>query len=336
MLKIVEVKSLMTELVNDIHTYENDKNKGYEFEFDYYDSKQFKELEKKIEKRNEGKDESKQEHLNIIGNINLKKPVKIEDYEDYKDDEEKEITLLKVKILDVDADYEQFYTYFEVTPPDETETYGYVRVGKFDYIRIEDGMAAAVVTTGRFGRTGKRLVKFVAYSFIITAILFGAYKGLNYVNDTYDIGRIVDKYIRGIDVTGNDTTDETISGNQDEFTGLEQRQEKQAEIEYIEVAGYANLLVYDEHQEIDLINLPNNTVFQKYTVYFNGDKVFETGLIEPGKVVKWNAYECLPNGQHKVIFDIETYDYIVDENGNVSAGGACNGATQDIEIECRK
>lgn len=338
MLKILSVKSLMTELVSDIHTYENVKTKGYEHEFDYYDEKQFKQLNKLIEKKNEGKEEEKQEHITIVGNINLKKPVKLEDYDEFKDDEEKEVTLLKVNILDFEnPEYEQFDTYFEVYPPDDkTECFGYLRVGKFEYIRIEDGMAAVIVTKGKLGRWTKRGIKFVVLSFIVTAIFFGAKRGYEDLSKTYDIQKIIDKYIHGKDFSEKDNSGEQIDSNLGDFTDLEVRQEQQVEMEYIEVAGYANLLVYDEYQTIDLINMKNNTVFQKYTILLDDEIVFETGLIPPGKVVDWNAYETLPAGKHTVIFNISTYDYVVDENGNATPGGACNGASQKVEIECRK
>ena len=338
MLNILNIKSLMTELVSDIHTYENVKREHYEYEFDYYDEKQFKQLNKLIEKKNEGKEEEKQEHITIIGNISLNKPVKLEDYDEIKDDEEKEVTLLKVNILDMEnPEYEQFDTYFEVNPPDDqTECFGYVRVGKLEYIRIEEGMAAIIVTKGKFGKWLKRGIKFVILSFIITAIFFGAKRGYQDFTQTYDIQKIIDKYIKGIDITEKDNSSEKIDTDLSEFTDLERRQEQQVEMEYIEVAGYANLLVTDEFQTIDLINMKNNTVFQKYSIYLNDEMVFETGLIPPGKVVEWNAYETLPAGKHTVFFNISTYDYVVDEDGNATPGGACNGASQKVEIECIK
>jgi len=334
MLKILDVKSLMTELVNDIHTYENKREKSYEFEFDYYDDKQFKKLKKLIEDRNKGKEEDKQEHLKIIGNIDLRKPVKLEDYIKYANDDDKEVTLLKVNILDIEADYEQHDTYFEVSSPADTASYGYVRVGKYDYIRIEDGMAAVVVTNGRLRIWLKRIIRFILLSLILTLLLFGVKKTMNVIS-TYSIEKIIDKYIRGIDKP-EDNKDKTLENTTDDFSGLETRKEQAVELEYIDVAGYANLLVYEDHQEIDLINLPENTVFQQYTIFLDDEKIFETKLIQPGKVVKWNAYETLPSGKHNVVFHISTYDYIEDENGNISVGGACNGAFQPVEIECRK
>lgn len=336
MIKILNIKSLMTEVVSDIHTYENTKRKNYEYEFDYYDAKQFKQLVKAIEKKNEGKEEDKQEHIIVVGNINLKKPVKLEDYDEIKDDEEKEVTLLKVNILDAEnPDYEQFDTYFEVYPPDDkTECFGYVRVGKFEYIRIEDGMAAVIVTKGRFGRWFKRGIKFIILSLILTAIFFGLKGGFNELR-SYDINKLIDKYIHGVDFS-EQRTDHEVDSNLDDFTGLEQRKEQEVEMEYIEIAGYANLLVYDKWQTIDLINMEGNTVFQRYLIYLDDELIFETGLIPPGKVVQWNAYESLPLGKHTVIFNIETYDYVVAEDGSVSPGGTCNGATQTVEIEKRK
>lgn len=329
MLKILEVKSLMTELVSDIHSYQNDKKEGYEFEFDYYDNKQFKKLKKIIEDRNKDKEEAQQEHLNIIGNISLKKAVDLEDYKKYEDDEEEDRILVKMDILDVDAEYEQYDTYFEVTAPAETSTYGYIRVGKYDYIRIEEGMAAVVVTTGKSRRWISRLGKFVILSIILSLILFGV--GRKFIQ-TYDVHRIIEKY------TG-DNEDNIIKKIAEQLipeTGLEVRQEQEAEMEYIEIAGYMDLLVYEGHQEINLINLERNTVYQAYTIYEGDNKLFETDLIPPGKAVKWNAYESLDAGVHEVIFDISTYDYIEDEEGNASVGGACNGARNTVEIECRK
>lgn len=329
MLRILEIKSLMTELVSDIHNYQNDKKEGYEFEFDYYDVKQFKKLNRLIEERNEGREEEQQEHLNIIGNITLKKSVDLEDYKKYEDDEEEDRTLVKMDILDVDADYEQFDTYFEVTAPVETSTYGYIRVGNYDYIRIEEGMAAVVVTSGKFSRWIGRIVKFIIISLILSLLLFGL--GRRFLQ-TYDLHKIIEKYTE----ENEDNIVGKIAENLIPETGLEVRQEEQVEMEYIEIAGYMDLLVYEGHQEINLINLEGNTVYQTYTIYEGDKKIYETDLIPPGKAVKWNAYESLDAGMHEVIFDIATYDYVVDEEGNVSVGGACNGAKDTVSIECRK
>ena len=98
--------------------------------------------------------------------------------------------------------------------------------------------------------------------------------------------------------------------------------------EYIEIAGYANLLVTADHQSIELINTAGNTVYQQYLVSFNGEQIFDSKLIAPGQQVEWNAFEQLPAGKNEVQFNIKTYD--------IATQAPCNGANQTVQIEVKK
>lgn len=101
-----------------------------------------------------------------------------------------------------------------------------------------------------------------------------------------------------------------------------------AEQGYIEVAGYANLLVTEEHQTIELINMTDNTVYQQYIISFNGEQLFDSKLIPPGKQVEWNAYEMLEAGNYELVFEIRTYD--------IRSWKSCNGANQTVVLEVKK
>lgn len=98
--------------------------------------------------------------------------------------------------------------------------------------------------------------------------------------------------------------------------------------EYIEIAGYTNLLVTADHQNIELVNTSINTVYQQYIITFNDEQLFDSKLIAPGKQVEWNAFEQLPEGKHEVQFHINTYD--------IKTQAPCNGANQIVSVEVKK
>ncbi len=129
------------------------------------------------------------------------------------------------------------------------------------------------------------------------------------------------------DLDGTKPTLEIADGQ--EWDGkLPERVTEEASQEYIEIAGYSNMLVTEDYQTIALINTEGNTVYQQYIITYDGIHLFDSKLIEPGKQVEWNAWKSLPAGKYEVKFQINTYD--------IKTQAPCNGANQMVDVEVRK
>lgn len=308
MMNVLELKSLPVEIVDELHLTEKD-----EYSFEWYDKKQFKKLlsyydEKGIE--TEGF---------VIGNVSLNDKV---DLDELTDDEKDEITILHLG--------EEVY--LRVTEPDDSvDTYGYVRVGKQEYIRIEEGGAAAIIIKGgKFGKWFKRFGKFI----ILTLLLSSLVAWFNYQG--YSVEGIVNRILHG----GKQIEDNSGKGIDDEqqiWDGTLQtggENSTNTGLSYIDVAGYANLYVSEENPNIKLINL--GTSMECYLVYkitLDGEVIYETDLIKPQQEINWNAYETLKglgleNATYWLGFDLS--HYVIQEDG--TAGESLNGVTQKVDI----
>lgn len=330
------LKALSLENINsDFSVYENKKEKYYEYTFDYFTEKQFDNYEKQIKKMNRNKSPEEKIEIKVVGNATLKKRFILENYED---SEFNKIILLEMNLLDETKEAVD-NTYFEVTEPNKDASilgYSYIRVDDYSYVRIVQSWLGFFL---QLWNNKKLLLKIILGVLLTVAFLFllKNYTENNYLpweNHNRDIVSSVER--------------ET---NVSDFTGLEAREEQEGAVEYGTVAGYANLLVYEEAKDIELINLPNSNFYVKYEVYLGDDdmfdnhslfnpstskKLFETNLIEAGKVVKWNAFDELEAGNNKIVLVLSTYDAIINETGELDVGEKGNGVTQFVEIECRK
>lgn len=330
---IEKLKALgLEDVYADFSIYENKKEKDYEYTFDYFTEKQFEKYKKQIKAINRKKSKEEKIEIKVVGNASLKKRF---DLESYDDSEESKITLIEMVPLNETV----YSVYFEVTDADKDASilgYSYIRVGDYSYVRVVQHWLGFFLqlwdNKGLILKTILGLLLLVAFLF-----LFKNYTENNYLPWEKHNETIIESVKKETDI--------------DDFTGLEAREEQTGNVEYGTVAGYANLLVYDENKEIDLINLPGSDFFVKYDIYlgdkeifenhslFNtskNKKLFETNLIEPGKVVKWNAFDTLENGNHKIILILSTYDAIKNASGELEAGEKGNGVTQFVDIECRK
>ena len=89
--------------------------------------------------------------------------------------------------------------------------------------------------------------------------------------------------------------------------------------ESIEIPGYAEMHLNSGNKEIQLINPKDNTVYFVYT-----SLIYESQAIEPNKMISVNLYDLLDIGEHKLSFDISTYDIVTKS--------PCNGAAQEVLI----
>lgn len=89
-----------------------------------------------------------------------------------------------------------------------------------------------------------------------------------------------------------------------------------------------NLYSYHEVGEGDILKLTNlstNDVNLQYTIYAeNGDVIYESDLVEPGKADPWIPSEYLQKGTNKVKFQMTPYTLDTNEE--------CIGYTSDVTI----
>ena len=104
--------------------------------------------------------------------------------------------------------------------------------------------------------------------------------------------------------SGRPTTDLAVSQNQDDIK-IPQRTKN---TEYTEYNGFGKITVDAEYPNVYLTNPEANTVYMQFDVY-EGDKLlYESGLIEPGKMENLNVYDTLSAGDHSLTYSITTYD----------------------------
>ena len=95
--------------------------------------------------------------------------------------------------------------------------------------------------------------------------------------------------------------------------------------ESIEIPGYAELHLGSGNKEIQFINPKDNTVYFVYTIKDDsGSIIYESQAIEPNKMISVNLYDLLDIGEHKLSFDISTYDTVTKS--------PCNGAAQEVLV----
>lgn len=150
---------------------------------------------------------------------------------------------------------------------------------------------------------------------LIIILLFGLLLGLLFCGLFVPMGETETPPI--INVVG-DIWDGVLPGNDDKPTDMM--------TESIEIPGYSLLWVSKEEPDIILVNPTNNTVYFRYTIKYNGEKILETDYLKPNSQISVNLYEKLNTpGTYDLEFIINTYD--------VETLAACNGAVQDVSLK---
>lgn len=202
----------------------------------------------------------------VYGEINLLKPY---EKECLQNSQTRNVDV--VLIPDRNGDYEKAFEIFKAKKSHRKKSIGYITVkvqNTFRYVRVVDC---------------KSMVPFLLLFIGIMLV------GLFLIPQLNDIGNY------------NIKPQPTFSVADGEDWNGELPERFQGETDYqesIEIAGYTNLLVTDEHKQIDLINTDRNTVYQRYKVYLDSKELFDSQLIAPGKMVVWNAYEDLEAGHY--------------------------------------
>jgi hypothetical protein len=105
----------------------------------------------------------------------------------------------------------------------------------------------------------------------------------------------------------------------DEDSEFAEVTEQDAEDPVITIPGYPGITV-KEGNYVSLLNPASNLVYFKYTITdADGNTLYETNYIEPGKLVQWDAWNYVTgSGQVDLTFNISTVD--------IDTLTPCNGA----------
>ena len=78
----------------------------------------------------------------------------------------------------------------------------------------------------------------------------------------------------------------------------------------IEMVGYSEISVSSKNPTVELINPSSNDVYFKYIIKDKkeGETVFESELIQPGKAYLWDVRSALSTGKYTLDFYIQTFD----------------------------
>ena len=78
--------------------------------------------------------------------------------------------------------------------------------------------------------------------------------------------------------------------------------------QYFELVGYGELEINEEQPYLNLINPSGNSVYLSFDVIYNDNVLYQTKLIEPGKMEQFDVYRLLDAGQHTITYSIDVYD----------------------------
>ena len=97
-----------------------------------------------------------------------------------------------------------------------------------------------------------------------------------------------------------------VSDHQRDY--IDPMEEKEEEEAYTELMGFGCLELDENEPFIYLINPPDNSVYLHYEVFCEGHRLYQSGLIEPGKMEDFDAYGNLDAGEHTLTYSISSYD----------------------------
>ncbi len=97
-----------------------------------------------------------------------------------------------------------------------------------------------------------------------------------------------------------------ISDRQKDFADPADR--KTEEETYTELMGFGCLELDENEPFVYLINPPDNSVYLRFEVFCEKEKLYQSDLIEPGKMEDFDAYSRLDAGQHTLTYSISSYD----------------------------
>ena len=100
--------------------------------------------------------------------------------------------------------------------------------------------------------------------------------------------------------------DKDVSDAQSEISyDLNHKQDSDA---YTELMGFGQLEINSDFPDVYLINPEDNDVYLSFDVIYGDETMYQSGLIEPGKMEKFDIFSRLNAGEHELIYSISSYD----------------------------
>ena len=83
---------------------------------------------------------------------------------------------------------------------------------------------------------------------------------------------------------------------------------KEDEEAYTELMGFGRLTLDKNDPFIYLINPSDNQVYLSFDVIYEGEVLYSSDLIAPGKMEDFDVLNCLNAGEHTLTYSISSYD----------------------------
>ena len=122
-------------------------------------------------------------------------------------------------------------------------------------------------------------------------------------------------------------SDREVSENQSDL--VVPSHQNRDEDAYTELMGFGCLDIDEDYPFIYLINPSENEVYLSFDVIYNGETLYQSALIAPGKMEQFDIYSCLNAGRHTLTYSVASYDL---ENKAV----LWSGIRQDQEVSIIK
>ena len=97
-----------------------------------------------------------------------------------------------------------------------------------------------------------------------------------------------------------------VSDRQREYADpMDKRPQENA---YTELMGFGRLELDESEPFIYLINPPDNSVYLRFGVFCDGEELYQSDLIEPGRMEDFDICSRLDAGEHTLTYSISSYD----------------------------
>lgn len=109
-------------------------------------------------------------------------------------------------------------------------------------------------------------------------------------------------------VNSNSATDNILEISRSQIDASDPERTNSTDEGYFELVGFGQLELNDSNRNLNLINPSENSVYLSFDVIYNDDVLYQTKLIEPGKMEQYDVYSHLDAGKHTITYSINVYD----------------------------
>ena len=228
---------------------------------------------------------------NIIGHISISE-------QGQTASTKKDIVVLKAST----EDEEDFSFLLEKTKLSNIQTKGYAYVGDNSYVQIKSPFA------------------FLLYLVPLLLVLLSV------------LGLMIGLFFYGKKIVDDNTIEPSEELEIEDGTDWDGNmplngENSQGDTGFIEIPGYANLIVSTASPNVQLVNPDSNDVYFIYTITEDGNEIYTSKAIEPAKMIDVPLGTMLGAGEHTCTFDISCID--------IATQSPCNGGVMQVDILVR-